>query len=58
MLRWDVVGRNFWRELRKAHIHLKDAPDELKWAMNLVGGEYTVKLGYQSLLPHVGAEGD
>jgi hypothetical protein len=48
----------FLAELRKTHICLKDALHELKWEMNLIGGEYRVKIGYQCLLPYVWAKGD
>eukprot|EP01018_Ginkgo_biloba_P003768 Gb_15009 [translate_table: standard] len=42
---WEVL----LNELKKEHIRLKEFPDELVWAMNKIGGYYSVKLGYLTL---------
>jgi hypothetical protein len=47
---------NFLVELGNYHMQLMYTPNELKWALNLIGGEYMVKLGHKSLLPQVGEE--
>jgi hypothetical protein len=42
--RWD----HFFVELKKAHIRLNNSSDELIWALNGAGGNYTPILGYST----------
>jgi len=45
-LSWDL----FISELRKEHIHLTEAEDELVWLFNKLGDLYSKKLGYQAIM--------
>lgn len=47
---WGLDWQNFINTLQHAHIHLTDDMDELAWSYAHVGGLYTPKMVYLSLI--------
>jgi hypothetical protein len=47
---WDIEWNNFTNSLQRAHNRLGPSEDELIWGRNVVGGNYSTKLGYDALL--------
>jgi hypothetical protein len=43
-----MLKSTFTIELSNAHVHLSGREDEIVWAYNNVGGQYSAKLGYQT----------
>jgi hypothetical protein len=44
------LGRFHVHNLKRAHIHLSSEEDELAWDFNAIGGVYSAKLGYLSVI--------
>lgn len=49
LIQWRQIWEGYLNSLTEAHVHRKDAPDELVWTP-AEHGKYTPKLGYISLL--------
>jgi hypothetical protein len=50
----DVIQNQSWSfytsDLQREHIHLIDNDDELAWYTQLLGGQYSTKLGYRAMV--------
>ena len=46
---WALERNDFIDALQRTHIRINPFEDELIWNKNMVGGNYTAKLGYEAL---------
>lgn len=49
-INWLEDWAHFTSALRLAHVHIREAEDELVWYFPNAGGKYSTKMGYQVLI--------